>query len=75
MSKLDKTKEFIGFLKIVFAIVSAIIISFTAWLYQEILTMPTKEIITMLALGLILVVVTYLIGKKILQLINDLEDL
>ena len=43
MSKLDKEKEFIGYLKVVFGVLVAIDMSSVAWLFQHAEDLGTKK--------------------------------
>jgi hypothetical protein len=75
MAKIDRIKEFIGYLKVVFGILVAIDVSVIGWVFknQDILTLPK------VLLSIITIVVTtvgiIVVNKKILQMIDELEEL
>jgi len=71
MAKIDKIKEFIGFLKAVFITAIVIMSSLVAYLYKQPLT---DNFIAIGALVVDLIVVV-LLFKKILNEINALEEL
>ncbi len=71
MAKIDKIKEFIGFLKAVFITAIAIMSSLIAYLYER----PLQgNWIVLLAL-VINVIVVILLFKKIIKEINALEEI
>ena len=71
MAKVDKVKEFIGFLKAVFITAIVIMSSLIAYLYNKQLE---NNYLVIIALFFDLVVIILLL-KKILKEINLLEDL
>lgn len=75
MSKIDKAKESIGYLKVIFSIAIAIDVSIIAWLFKN--SNNLEDIKSILAF-LTVVLITYAIitlNKKILKKIDNLEDL
>jgi len=73
MAKIDKLKENIGYLKLVFSILIAIDVSLIAWIYKNI-DIGLKLIIPFI----IVVIVTFaivIVNKRILYKIDLLEKL
>jgi len=73
MAKIDKIKENIGYLKLVFSILIAIDVSLIAWIYKNI-NIGLKLIIPFI----IVVIVTFaivIVNKRILYKIDLLEKL
>jgi len=73
MAKIDKIKENIGYLKLVFSILIAIDVSLIAWIYKNI-DIGLKLIIPFI----IVVIVTFaivIVNKRILYKIDLLEKL
>ena len=71
MAKLDKVKEFIGFLKAVFITAIVIMSSLVAYLYSK----PISENYVVLFAIMIDIMVILFLFKKIIKEINLLEDL
>ena len=71
MAKIDKIKEFIGFLKAVFIIAVIIMSSLIAYLYNKKIE---DDYLVIFALFIDLIVIV-LLFKKIIKEINLLEDL
>lgn len=75
VSKIDREKEFIGYLKVIFSIFVAVDLSLITWIYQKFDNITWISIL----LGFVLVcLISYLIVRlnaKILKKINDLEDI
>ena len=71
MAKIDKIKEFIGFLKAIFITAIVIMSSLIAYLYNK--TVEDNYLV-LLALIIDLVIIILLL-KKIIREINKLEDL
>jgi heme A synthase len=75
MSKLDKEKETIGYLKVIFSICIAVNISLIAWLYKNYKEMTLMENILLLVLIIVIAFGIMYSNKKILNKIDLLEDL
>ena len=75
MSQLEEKKEIIGFLKLVFGALVAIIASFSAWLYQAIGGMSLFEKIFMLGCIIVLMLAILIITIIILKLARSLRNL
>jgi hypothetical protein len=75
MAKIDRIKETIGYLKVVFGILVAVDVSLLAWLSQS--SLDRIDIRAMLAfLAAIFVTLSIIwVNRKILQRIDDLEAL
>jgi len=71
MAKIDKVKEFIGFLKTLFVTFTAIDTSLLAFLYKE----GIEKHFLIFIIVIILSVFLMLLFKKIIKEINLLEDL
>ena len=75
MSKLDKTKESIGYLKVVFGIFIAIDVSLVAWLFKH---SAELDDIKLILSSLAIVFITFaiiVVNKKILYKIDTLEEM
>ena len=75
LSQLEEKKEIIGFLKLVFGALVAIIASFSAWLYQAIGGMSLFEKIFMLGCIIVLMLAILIITIIILKLARSLRNL
>ena len=71
MAKIDKVKEFIGFLKAVFIITVVIMSSLIAYLYNKNIN-DNYLVVVVLIIDFIIIVLLF---KKIIKEINLLEDL
>ncbi len=75
MAKIDKIKEQIGWLKVLFGLLFATDISLIAYLFNKIETLSFLKIILVL-IGLILVTIAIrIINKKAMNKIDELEDI
>lgn len=72
---MDKTKESIGYLKVLLSIFVAIDISLIAWLFQKYLIISKFTLFGVSFLILFIVFVIIMINRKILSKIDSLEDL
>jgi membrane protein YdbS with pleckstrin-like domain len=75
MSKIDRVKEFIGYLKVLLVLLLATNISLISWIannYEK-----ASDVLLILALIIVLVVsiISILVNKKIIKDIKSLEDL
>ena len=75
MGKLDRAKEFIGYLKVVFGILVAIDVSITAWLFKHVETLETAKLVFSLLAVVAVTVAIVIVNRKILTKIDELEDL
>jgi hypothetical protein len=74
MAKIDKIKEQIGWLKVLFGLLFATDISLIAYLFNKIETLNSLKIILVM-IGLLLVTIAIrIINKKAMNKINELED-
>jgi len=71
MPKIDKVKEYIGFLKAIFITSIVVLSSLIAFLYKESLSENYLVVLAILT-DIIFIVVLF---KKIIKEINELEDL
>jgi len=75
MAKIDKTKEQIGWLKVLFGLLFATDISLIAYLFNKIEMLSFLKIILVL-IGLVLVTIAIrIINKKAMNKIDELEDI
>ena len=75
MAKIDKIKEQIGWLKVVFGLLFATDISLIAYLFNKVESLNVVKILLVL-LGLLLTTISIIvINKKAMQKINELEDI
>lgn len=77
MAKIDKVKEAIGYLKLVFGILIAIDASLLAWLFQTYLNLEAINLTVVLAFLMIILVTAgaTITNRKILLKIDQLEEL
>ena len=75
MPKIDKIKEQIGWLKVVFGMLFATDISLIAYLFTKVSVLSTVQV-SIVLIGLILVTVAIIyVNKKALNKIDSLEEL
>ena len=75
MSEVDQIKEFIGYLKVVFALVLATTIGLVSWLVQNYQSAETLLLYADVVLIAVLVIALILINRKILSDIKQLKEL
>ena len=75
MSEVDQLKEFIGYLKVVFALVLATTIGLVSWLVQNYQSAETLLLYADVVLIAVLVIALILINRKILSDIKRLKEL
>ena len=75
MGKIDKIKEQVGWLKIVFGIATAIDVSLIAWIVKNYNNSSVSILILSIVLVLISTAVIVLVNKKAMNKIDELEDL
>ena len=75
MSEIDEIKEFIGYLKVVFALVLATTIGLVSWLVQNYQSAGELLLYADILLTVILVITLILINRKILSDIKRLKEL
>ena len=75
MSKIDKTKESIGYLKVVFSIFIAIDVSLVAWLFQHSAQLNNIKLILGTLTTVLITFAIIVLNKKILEKIDTLEDM
>ena len=75
MGKIDKEKESIGYLKVVFSILIAIDVSLVAWLYKNFDLLTSLDKIFTFCLTIFITSSIIYINKKILYKIDSLEEL
>lgn len=75
MSEIDAIKEFIGYLKVVFALVLATTIGLMSWLVQNYQSAENLLLYADVALIAVLVITLILINRKILSDIKRLKEL
>lgn len=75
MGKIDKIKESIGYLKVVFSIMIAIDVSLIAWLYQNFEKLQFTDGVMIFIVGVLLTFGIIILNKKILSKIDELEEL
>jgi hypothetical protein len=75
MSDIDEVKEFIGYLKVIFALVLATTIGLIGWLVQNYRSAEQILIYADVLLILILVTTLIVINRKIVSDIKRLKDL
>jgi 4-hydroxybenzoate polyprenyltransferase len=75
MSKVEKYKELIGYLKVIFSILIAIDVSIIAWLFKYNDTVSDVKIILAFIAVFLITLAIIVINKKILHKIDELEGL
>lgn len=75
MSKSEKIKEQIGYLKVVFSILVAIDVSIIAWLFQNSQSISGTKIVLSSIVAICITFAIIHINKKILSRIDELEEL
>ncbi len=75
MSEIDEIKEFIGYLKVVFALVLATTIGLISWLVQNYQSAEKLLLYADVVLILVLVLTLLFINRKILSDIKRLKEL
>lgn len=75
MGKIDKEKEFIGYLKVIFSILIAIDVSLVAWIFKNSSTMTSLEMIVPSVIVLLVTIALIYANKTILQKIDQLEEM
>ena len=75
MAKLDRIKEEIGWLKVVFGILVATDISLLAWLAEKFASAPKVQVITSLVAVIIVTGATVWVNHLAYDRIKQLEDL
>ena len=75
MSELDEIKEFIGYLKVIFALVLATTIGLISWLVQNYQSAGKLLLYADVLLVVVLVITLILINRKILSDIKRLKEL
>ena len=73
MAKLDKAKEYIGFLKAVFVLLVAIDSSLVAWLFKN-PDLDNNSVLVIIGISISSMVIISVV-KHILKKIDELEDL
>ena len=75
MSELDEIKEFIGYLKVVFALIMATTVGLIGWLVHNYETAESLLVYADIVLVLVLVITVILIHRKIVSDIKRLKEL
>ena len=75
MGKIDKLKESIGYLKVIFSILIAIDVSLIAWIFKNSETAGDARIIISSLIVVFVTIALILTNKTILNKIDDLEEL
>ncbi len=75
MSRLDRAKELIGYLKVIFGILVAIDVSLVAWLFQHANKIDDTKIILVSASVLMVTFALVYANKNILKKIDELEEM
>jgi len=75
MAKIDRIKESIGYLKVIFSILIAIDISIVGWLFQNYDSMVNSKIIYASFAIIFITICIIFINEMILKKIDSLEEL
>ena len=71
MAKIDRVKERIGYLKVVFGVLVAIDVSLIVWIYQH----TNSNLILPFIITVLVTFAVIMVNKSILTNIDSLEDL
>ena len=75
MAKIDKVKEFIGWLKVLFALFFGVDVSLIAYLFLHFEEISIFKAVLVIISIIISVNITLYLNSKILEKIEELEDL
>ncbi len=75
MGKIDKQKEIIGYLKVIFSILVAIDVSLVAWIFKNSDILEGKILIIPSIIVLLITIALIVANKAILNKIDNLEDM
>jgi len=75
MAKIDKIKETIGYLKVVFGVLIAIDVSIIGWLFKNAQLLSSLKIVISLIAIIVTTLAIIFVNRKILQKIDELEEL
>ena len=75
MGKIDKQKEFIGYLKVIFSILIAIDVSLVAWIFKNASLMHGLQVVVPSVIVLLTTVALVYVNKIILQKIDEIEEM
>jgi len=75
MAKIDKVKEFIGWLKVLFALFFGVDVSLIAYLFLHFEEISIFKAVLVIISLIISVNITLYLNSKILEKIEELEDL
>ena len=75
MGKIDKEKEAIGYLKIIFSILVAIDVSLVAWIFKNSDIIEGIKLIVPSIIVLLITIALIVANKVILKKIDKLEDI
>jgi len=75
ISKAEKLKEQIGWLKVAFGLATAILVSLVGWMATHYETSATNVLVMALALSVFFAVSIVYINKKAFEKIDELEEL
>lgn len=75
MSKIDRIKEEVGWLKIAFGLAVALDASLVAWLAQNYMTARPIVIIAAVVAAIVIAIAVVFINRRAFRRIEELEDL
>jgi hypothetical protein len=75
MGKMDKQKESIGYLKVIFSILVAIDVSLVAWIFKSSILLDSKQLILPSVIVLFITFSLIYVNKIILKKIDQLEEM
>ena len=75
MGKIDKQKEAIGYLKVIFSILVAIDVSLVAWIFKSSISLGSKQLILPSVIVLFITFSLIYVNKIILKKIDQLEEM
>ena len=75
MGKMDKQKESIGYLKVIFSILVAIDVSLVAWIFKSSILLENKQLIFPSVIVLFITFSLVYVNKIILKKIDQLEEM
>ena len=75
MGKIDKQKESIGYLKVIFSILVAIDVSLVAWIFKNATLLEDAQLIIPSVIVLLITIALIYVNKIILKKIDQLEEM
>ncbi|MEA1915977.1 MAG: hypothetical protein U9N42_00445 [Campylobacterota bacterium] len=75
MGKIDKQKESIGYLKVIFSILVAIDVSLVAWIFNNSIVLENRQLIVPSVIVIFITTSLIYVNKIILKKIDQIEEM